>query len=134
PVNDAPVAGNDSYTTAEDTQLSIAAPGVLGNDTDVDGDALSPILVSGPAHGALALSTNGSFTYTPAANYNRQTVFSDRATARAPAPRRQSPPPSPPSTPRRSPRTTRTRPPRIRPWSSGCPGSWATTPTSTAMS
>ena len=36
PVNDAPVAAADSYATAEDTPLTIAAPGVLGNDTDVD--------------------------------------------------------------------------------------------------
>ena len=39
-MNDAPVANADSYTTAEDMPLVVAAPGVLGNDTDVDGDAL----------------------------------------------------------------------------------------------
>jgi hypothetical protein len=37
-VNDAPVAVNDSYSTNEDTVLTVAAPGVLGNDTDQDGD------------------------------------------------------------------------------------------------
>ena len=37
-VNDAPVAVNDSYSTTEDTALTVAAPGVLGNDTDADGD------------------------------------------------------------------------------------------------
>jgi hypothetical protein len=37
-VNDAPVAQNDSYTTDEDTPLVVPAPGVLGNDSDVDGD------------------------------------------------------------------------------------------------
>ena len=36
-VNDAPVAINDSYPATEDTPLSIAVPGVLGNDTDADG-------------------------------------------------------------------------------------------------
>ena len=36
-VNDAPVAVDDGYTTAEDTALT-AASGVLGNDSDVDGD------------------------------------------------------------------------------------------------
>ena len=35
-VNDAPVANNDTGTTNEDTVLTVAAPGVLGNDTDVD--------------------------------------------------------------------------------------------------
>ena len=44
-MNDAPVAVDDSYTTNEDTPLTIAAPGVLGNDTDVDGDALTAALV-----------------------------------------------------------------------------------------
>ena len=35
-VNDAPVAVDDTGTTDEDTNLSVAAPGVLGNDTDVE--------------------------------------------------------------------------------------------------
>jgi len=60
-VNDAPVAVNDNYTTAEDTTLNVAAPGVLANDSDVDGDTLSAILVSQPAHGSLTLNSNGSF-------------------------------------------------------------------------
>ena len=64
-VNDRPVAVGDSYTTAEDTPLTIAAPGVLGNDTDVEGDLLTASLVASPAHGTLTLNTNGSFTYTP---------------------------------------------------------------------
>src|SRR6185436_10379607 len=50
-VNDAPVAANDSYSIAEDTTLSVAAPGVLGNDTDADGNTLSVTLVSSPTHG-----------------------------------------------------------------------------------
>src|SRR5439155_455039 len=68
--NDAPVAINDSYTTAEDTTLNIAAVGVLANDSDVDGDGLSAVLVSPPTHGSLTLKTNGGFSYVPAANYN----------------------------------------------------------------
>ena len=44
-VNDAPVAVDDAYTTNEDTALIVAAPGVLGNDTDVDGDTLTAVLV-----------------------------------------------------------------------------------------
>ena len=51
PSNDAPVAAADSYATAEDTLLTIAAPGVLGNDTDVDSASLTAVLVSGPANG-----------------------------------------------------------------------------------
>ena len=41
-VNDAPVAIEDSYATSEDTPLTIVAPGVLGNDTDVDSPTLTP--------------------------------------------------------------------------------------------
>ena len=46
PVNDAPAASNDSYSTAEDTALIVAAPGVLGNDSDVDGDTMTAVMVS----------------------------------------------------------------------------------------
>src|SRR3989442_767810 len=70
PVNDAPVAVNDAYSVNEDTILTVAAPGVLGNDTDVDSATITAVVVTSPAHGTLALSANGSFTYTPAANYN----------------------------------------------------------------
>jgi VCBS repeat-containing protein len=78
-VNDAPTARADSYSTDEDTALTVGAPGVLGNDTDVDGDALSARLVSGPAHGTLTLNADGSFTYTPASNYNGSDAFTYRA-------------------------------------------------------
>ena len=40
-------------TTAEDTVLTVAAPGVLGNDSDPDGDPLTAVLVTGPSHGSL---------------------------------------------------------------------------------
>ena len=79
PVNDAPVAVNDSYTTAEDTTLTVASPGVLGNDTDVDGDPLTAIVVANPLHGSLALNPNGSFTYTPNTNYNGPDSFTYKA-------------------------------------------------------
>jgi large repetitive protein len=45
----APVAFNDSYSTNEDTALDVLAPGILGNDTDVDGDVLTAFVVSPPA-------------------------------------------------------------------------------------
>jgi VCBS repeat-containing protein len=79
PVNDAPVAANDLYTTSEDTLLSVAAPGVLTNDTDVEGTALTAVLVTGPSHGTLTLNANGSFSYTPAANYNGSDSFTYKA-------------------------------------------------------
>src|SRR5439155_9994807 len=78
-VNDAPVALNDSYTTAEDTTLNVAVPGVLANDTDVDRDALSAVLVSQPTHGSLTLNSNGSFSYVPAGNYHGSDSFTYKA-------------------------------------------------------
>src|SRR5207249_4333357 len=54
----------------EDTQLTVSAPGVLANDTDADGDTLSAVLVSGPSHGTLTLSADGSLVYMPALNFN----------------------------------------------------------------
>ena len=73
--NDAPVAVADSFATNEDTALVIAAPGVLGNDGDADGEALTAVLVSGPTNGTLTLDANGSFTYTPNANYSGADSF-----------------------------------------------------------
>jgi len=78
-VNDAPVAQDDTYTTNEDTPLVVSAPGVLGNDSDVDGDPLTAVLVSGPAHGTLALNPDGSFTYTPAENFCGEDSFTYKA-------------------------------------------------------
>jgi len=77
--NDAPVAVADSYTTAEDTALTIPLAGMLANDTDADGDALSAIVVTGPAHGTLALNADGSFSYTPSADYNGVDSFTYKA-------------------------------------------------------
>ena len=75
-VNDAPVANNDSGTTNEDTVLTVAAPGVLGNDTDVDVEPLTVAEVNGSAvdvgsqitlaSGAkVTLNADGSYSYTP---------------------------------------------------------------------
>jgi VCBS repeat-containing protein len=77
--NDAPVAGNDAYATPEDTPLTINAPGVLGNDTDADGDSLAAVKVSDPAHGTLSFNADGSFAYTPAPDYNGADSFTYKA-------------------------------------------------------
>jgi YD repeat-containing protein len=51
PVNDAPLADNQSFTNAEDEPLTITLSG-----SDVEGDALTFLVVSGPSHGALTVS------------------------------------------------------------------------------
>ena len=78
-VNRAPSATSDTFTTAEDTPLNIAAPGLLSNDTDSDGNALTAVVVTQPSHGTLTLNANGSFTYTPTLNFNGSDSFTYRA-------------------------------------------------------
>ncbi len=78
-VNAPPIAVADAYETDEDVALVVADPGVLGNDTDADGDDLTADKVSGPAHGAVTLDANGGFTYTPAAGYFGTDSFTYKA-------------------------------------------------------
>jgi VCBS repeat-containing protein len=77
--NHAPVAATDTYSATEATTLTISAAGVLANDTDSDGDALSAVLVAGPSHGTLTLNTNGSFTYTPTTGFTGTDSFTYKA-------------------------------------------------------
>lgn len=79
-VCDAPVVQGDSYSVDEDNTLSVDAPGVLGNDEELDGETLHAVKVTGPSHGTLTLNDNGSFIYKPAANYNGADSFSYKAT------------------------------------------------------
>ena len=74
-VNDAPIALDDSYVVEEDKPLNVAAVGVLGNDTDVDSATLTAALATGPSNGALTLNADGSFSYTPAADFNGTDSF-----------------------------------------------------------
>ncbi|WP_419192642.1 Ig-like domain-containing protein [Kolteria novifilia] len=62
PVNDAPVAGDDTATTSPNTPQTIT---VLTNDTDVDGDPLSVDSFTQPASGSVVLNPDGTFSYTP---------------------------------------------------------------------
>lgn len=79
PVNTAPVAGDDAYSTVEDEPLTLPAPGVLANDTDADGNALTATGVTQPANGAVTMAADGSFTYTPDAGFSGKDVFTYRA-------------------------------------------------------
>ena len=70
-VNDAPMCTAKAYATQEDTPLTKdAANGVLAGASDPDGDPLSAKVSQGPAHGSLSLEADGSFTYTPAPDFN----------------------------------------------------------------
>jgi len=69
PVNDPPSAADDQFTVNQNGSLTISAPGVLTNDTDVDGESLTAARITNPARGTLSLSADGSFTYTPNAGF-----------------------------------------------------------------
>jgi uncharacterized repeat protein (TIGR01451 family) len=77
--NVAPVADDDSYSTNEDTVLTVAVPGVLDGDSDANGDTLAAVKGDDPAVGTLDLSSDGSFVYTPTLNYNGTVSFTYQA-------------------------------------------------------
>lgn len=71
-VNDAPTGNPGSATATEDTVLSGRLTG-----SDIDGDELTfAVGALAPAHGTLTLNPDGTYTYTPAANYNGPDRFS----------------------------------------------------------
>jgi len=77
-LNIAPVGTPDVYTTAFQATLLVGAPGVLGNDIDVDGDPLSTRLVGGVGHGTLNLAADGGFRYQPEAGFSGIDAFTYR--------------------------------------------------------
>ena len=78
--NTAPVAADDGYFTNVGEFLNVTAPGVLGNDSDPDGDPLNAVLVTNPVHGAFSLNGSGGFTYQPFPGFTGQDTFTYRAT------------------------------------------------------
>ncbi|MGK7912707.1 MAG: DUF4347 domain-containing protein [Synechococcus sp.] len=72
-----PVASNDVFTTNEDTPFTGNV--LKGKGADVDGgndsDSLSVISFSEPANGSLTIQKDGSFTYTPNANFSGKDTF-----------------------------------------------------------
>ena len=62
--SNSPVAADDAYSVNEGATLTIGVgTGVLANDTDADGDALTATVGTSPSNGTLTLNTDGSFTY-----------------------------------------------------------------------
>jgi hypothetical protein len=79
-INHPPVAANDSYTTPAGQPLVVDyLHGVLQNDSDADLTPLIAIKVSDPAHGTLVLNADGSFTYTPVADFSGVDSFTYKA-------------------------------------------------------
>ena len=61
-----PVAAGDTLSTLQAQPLEVTAPGVLANDSDPDGDAVTAVLKVQPAHGAIkSWWSTGAFRYVP---------------------------------------------------------------------
>ena len=77
PLNDAPEAGQDSYSVDEDSTLLVdSVSGVLTNDSDAEESALTAQLVSATNFGSLTLNPDGSFSYSPNADFHGADGFS----------------------------------------------------------
>lgn len=127
-VPDTPPVGNaDVYTTPHETELVVAAPGVLGNDIDAEDDALTARLVTGPRSGSISLLGSGGFRYRPDPGSSGPDTFTYEAfdgqlsslpalvtvTVGAPTLPTTSPLPTPDPLPTLSPAPTFTAPPTL---------------------
>src|SRR5439155_949669 len=84
PVNDPPgtsggIVADEIGRASCSERVKVAAAGVLANDTDVDGDPLTAILVNGPAQCTLTMSIDCSFVFFPSLNYNGPDSFAYKA-------------------------------------------------------
>ncbi|MEM6469383.1 MAG: cadherin-like domain-containing protein, partial [Planctomycetota bacterium] len=80
-INEAPVAVDDQYQLGDSRTLTISGSGgLIFNDVDVDGDAVSTILVAGPSNGQLTIQAGGNFTYTPDVGFAGRDSFFYRLT------------------------------------------------------
>ena len=77
--HNAPVANGENYSVNEDAILTIATPGLLTNDSDADGDALTAVKVDDPMHGSVYINPDGSFTYAPDPDFSGSDSFSYQA-------------------------------------------------------
>src|SRR6185503_19213158 len=78
--NTPPVAHDDAYTATTGVNLSVPAPGLLGNDTDGDGDALTAQLVDGGGNGSLDVNADGSFSFKSGGSFSGARTFTYRVT------------------------------------------------------
>lgn len=80
--NNPPIANDDTYMTEINTPLIVPVPGVLANDNDPDGNALTSVLWSEsslPPGSKIMLNTDGSFTFIPTTDFNGVAMFSYKA-------------------------------------------------------
>ena len=75
PVNNAPLAVEDTFATNEDTPVTISASELLSNDSDVEGDSLSFGGINNSINGTAVLNENGDIEFTPGADFNGTASF-----------------------------------------------------------
>jgi hypothetical protein len=76
----APTANADLYTTSEDVPLVVAAPGIFGNDSvEYPKTGLNAVVTGQPANGTVSVASDGSFRYTPRADFSGTETFSYKA-------------------------------------------------------
>ncbi|MEJ1240112.1 Ig-like domain-containing protein [Chryseolinea sp. T2] len=80
PVQDAPVAGPDVFSTLEDTKLIVTCDCVLINDYDADGDPLTGAVVENVKHGTMVFQPDGTFEYMPDQDFFGTDTFTYTAT------------------------------------------------------
>lgn len=78
-LNHQPQAQDDEYHMDQNSTLNVPAPGVLANDSDLDGQSLTAINPSDPSYGTLTLNRDGSFTYTPSLDFGGLDFFTYQA-------------------------------------------------------
>jgi hypothetical protein len=69
-----PIAVDDEYETNQNVQLSVAAPGVMGNDVFED-ENIESFMVEPASHGVAILDTDGAFVYTPSEDFIGVDIF-----------------------------------------------------------
>jgi VCBS repeat-containing protein len=77
--NNPPAVTDDAYDALENDTLLVAAPGLLANDNDPDGDPITAVLAAAPTNGSVALNHDGSFSYTPDPGFFGEDTFTYKA-------------------------------------------------------
>ena len=80
PVNDAPVANNDTLGAVQGTAVTYTAAQLLGNDTDAEGNPLTIASVTSGSGGTAVLNGDGTVTFTPNPGFNGAADFTYTAT------------------------------------------------------
>ncbi|MBD1862995.1 MULTISPECIES: cadherin-like domain-containing protein [Trichocoleus] len=75
PLPDVPIATNDTVSTSEDTRLTISSNLLFTNDIEPDGQTLLITGFTQPANGSVVGNGDGTYVYTPNANFNGTESF-----------------------------------------------------------